>query len=88
MVGWSLNRQDNKTVNRIAGMSSTLPIGKVRHSDKAKGVPKIPPKEKDYFLEEVQFPVCHNFIVFDKNTSLCFEWNSKNGHIYLFRICC
>ena len=61
-------------VNRIAGMSDTLPICKARHSDKAKnGVPKIPPKENDYFLEGVQFSVCHNFIVSYKNTSLGFE---------------
>lgn len=38
MVGWSLSHQDNKTVNRITGMSDTLPIGKTRYSDKAKTV--------------------------------------------------
>lgn len=36
-VGWSLSRQDKK-VNRIAGMSDTLPIGKTRYSDKEKTV--------------------------------------------------
>jgi len=49
MVGWSLNRQDNKTVNRIARMSSTLPIGKARHSDKAKTVFQNTAKRKRLF---------------------------------------
>jgi len=45
-------------------MSSTLPIGKARHSDKAKTVfQKYRQKKKNYFLEGVQFPVCHHFIV-------------------------
>jgi len=57
MVGWSISRQDNKTVNRIAGMSSTLPIGKARHSDKAKTVfQKYRQKKKIIFWRECSFP--------------------------------
>jgi hypothetical protein len=36
-----------------------------RHSEH--GIPKTPPKEKDYFLEGVQFPVCHHFLLSYKN---------------------
>jgi hypothetical protein len=73
MVGWSLSLQDNKTINKIKGISSTLPLDKARYSNKAKTAFAKHHHQKTIFWRECSFPFATIFCCLIKMAFHYFE---------------